>query len=87
MGGLVDRVAALWRQATTERDNSTSCPVRLGAVTTAAVYHAAAAWMVFGQGAAIDAPLLGAYVQHMATLIGVTAGGVGVKSALKGDAA
>ena len=84
---IFDPIINAWKQATTEGDNTTTCPVRLGAIGTALVYHVAATYMVFGQKTAIDAVLLGQYIQHMAMLIGVTAGGIGAKAVLKGDAA
>lgn len=83
---LFQDLGKTWKEATTERDGVTKCPVRLGAIGTAVIYHVAALWMVFGQKAAVDVAMLGQYVQHMSTLIGVAAVGIGAKSVMKGDA-
>jgi hypothetical protein len=83
---MLKALRTAWRNATTERDNSTTCPVRIGAVATAGVYHVAAVWMVIGQSTHLDIATLGAYVQHMCTLIGVTGGAIGAKSLMKADA-
>lgn len=69
-----------------ESDNATPCPVRWGGAITAFIYHAGAVFMLAFQGFHLDMAALGQYVQHMATLIGVVAGGAGVKSILKADA-
>ena len=83
---ILDPIIAAWKQATTEGNNTTTCPVRLGLVGTVVIYHAAAAWMVFGQGTSMDMAILGQYVQHMATVIGTAGAAIGVKSLMKGDA-
>lgn len=70
----------------TEGDNATQCPVRVGAVATAAVYHAGAVFMIIAQHVTIDISMLGQYIQHMSTLIGVAGVSIGAKSAMKGDA-
>ena len=81
----IGSIVAAWKDATTERDGETKCPVRLGAIGTTAIYHAAAVWMVFGQETKIDIAMLGLYIQHMSMLIGVGALGIGAKSVMKGD--
>lgn len=83
---MLDSIRAAWRNAMTEGDNATHCPVRLGAFGTGVVYHAAAAWMVLGQHTHIDMAVLGQYVQHMGLLVAATAGGVGAKALLHADA-
>lgn len=74
------------RKMLTEKDNLTQCPVRVGVVGTGVMYHLTAAWMVFGQHAAIDMSLLGQYIHHMSELAGVSAVAIGAKSAMKADA-
>lgn len=83
---MFEAVKTAWRHAMTEPNNATWCPVRLGACGTAVVYHAAAAWMVFGQRTHVDMTLLGQYIEHMAGLIGVATGALSVKTAAKADA-
>lgn len=75
-----------WKAATTEHDGETKCPVRLGAIGTAIIYHAGAAWMVFGQHTSLDVAIMGQYVQHMCYLIGTSGLAIGAKSVMKGDA-
>lgn len=69
-----------------EPDNRTPCPVRIGTLGVAMAYHVGVAWMVFSQGDHVTQVGLGLYVQHMCYLIGFGAGGVGIKSVLGGDA-
>lgn len=69
-----------------ESDNSTFCPVRVGAGITAALYHVGAVIGVFVGAIHLDIASMGLYLQHMVTLIGATGASVGVKSVLKGDA-
>jgi hypothetical protein len=83
---LAQKASDAWTDAITEPNNQTVCPVRLGAFGTAIVYHAAAAYMVFGQSTKVDMSVLGAYVTHMAGLLAVTSGSAGIKSLMKGDA-
>lgn len=70
----------------TEGDNATVCPVRVGMLSTAVIYHVGALAGVIGQHLALDMATLGFYVQHMSTLFGIGALGVGAKSVLKADA-
>lgn len=79
-------IAAFLRKAITERDNATPCPVRIGWIGAGAIYHVAAAWMVFGQHAAIDIAVLGQYVDHMVKLVLTGGAAIGAKSILKADA-
>ena len=74
------------KNALTERDNATFCPVRLGAFGTALVYHLAAAIGFFFHQLTLDMNTLGLYIQHMSLLGGAMAGGIGVKSLSKSDA-
>lgn len=74
------------RHVLTEPDGVTFCPVRMCLAAAGTFYHAGAGWMVLGQHAPIDMTVLGSYVQHMSTLAGVCAAGVGAKSILKADA-
>ena len=69
-----------------ESDNSTLCPVRVGAGITAFLYHVAAVIGAVIGVIHLDMATLGMYLQHMVTLIGTTGASVGVKSVLKGDA-
>lgn len=70
----------------TERDNTTLCPVRCVFGVGVAVYHFGLGWAVCKQNAPVDITLLGAYVQHLSTFVGIAGAAIGVKSALKGDA-
>lgn len=73
------------RKLLTEKDNTTQCPIRVGVVGTGVMYHLTAAWMVFGQHAAIDMSLLGQYIHHMSELALVGAGAIGAKAAMTGE--
>jgi hypothetical protein len=75
-----------WPKFLCEPDNVTLCPVRAFFVGVGAVYHAAVGFMVFGQHSPIGIEMLGSYINHMTLLGGTTAGGIGAKSILKGDA-
>ncbi len=70
----------------TESDNATACPVRVGSGVVGLIYHAAAGAGVYLGSMHIDIVTLGQYMRHMIELVGVAAAGIGVKSAMKGDA-
>jgi hypothetical protein len=70
----------------TEPDGESFCPVRIGTMFAGLTYHVGAAFMIFHQNMQLDMSILGQYIQHMSTLIGVSAAGIGAKSVLKGDA-
>ena len=75
-----------FRQAITERDNATACPVRVSVVATGLLYHVGAIVGIALHSMTLDMATLGLYVQHMGMLAGIAGGAIGVKSALKGDA-
>jgi hypothetical protein len=75
-----------WPKWLCESDNVTLCPFRLFMGMVATVYHAGAGYMVFGQHQTITMDVLGGYAQHMLTIGGTMAGGIGAKALLKGDA-
>ena len=83
---LLHSLAAAWKQAITEPDNVTTCPLRLSGISVGVAYHLAALWMVFGQGTGVTLPLLDSYVHHMVYLFVSFGGGVIAKSRLGGDA-
>ena len=74
-------------QVFTEKDNTTLCPVRIGSGIVAFVYHAVAGVGVYMGSVHYDLSDLGQYIQHMMMLIGISGATVGVKSAMKADAA
>jgi hypothetical protein len=74
------------RKLFTEPDNQTPCPVRVLTGIAALTYHAGAAAGICVGALHLDIATLGAYLQHMAMLIGVGGASVGAKSVLKGDA-
>ena len=71
----------------TEPDNKTLCPVRAVSIGTIGMYHVGAVYGLLTGAFHADMIALGQYAQHMMTLGGTLAMGVGAKSVLKGDAA
>ena len=76
----------LLKKLFTESDNQTPCPVRVAAGATNVIYHMAAIAGVYIGAIHLDIVTLGQYLQHMATLIGVSGATVGAKSMMRGDA-
>lgn len=80
---MIERI----KQMLTERDNATTCPVRVIIALGVVIYHLGAGFGVALGSIHIGMAELGQYVQHMMTVVGVSGGALGVKSVLKGDAA
>lgn len=74
------------KQMLTERDGTTTCPVRVSTGLVAMLYHLAAVIGCWTNQIHLDIGSLGQYLQQMTILIAASGAAVGVKSALKGDA-
>jgi uncharacterized integral membrane protein len=83
---ILAKLQKFFKDASTEPDGSTFCPVRILAALAIVIYHIAASIGVATNSIHIDMAALHDYVRQMIEFVGTTAASVGAKSLMRADA-